>query len=65
MKKYLLLNQLWVAIPRGFLGIVGSWSVFGNPLHPLPLSIGLIATIFLFGGTATKDILDAEADKTA
>ena len=64
MKKFLFLNQLWVALPRGFLGIVGSWSVFGNPFEPLPLAIGCVAALFLFGGTATKDILDAEADRT-
>ena len=63
MKKILFLNQAWVALPRGFLGIIGSWSVFGNPLQPLPLAMGGIAALFLFGGTATKDILDAEADK--
>ena len=64
MKKFLFLNQLWVALPRGFFGIVGSWSVFGNPFKPLPLAIGCVAALFLFGGTATKDILDAEADRT-
>jgi 4-hydroxybenzoate polyprenyltransferase len=64
MKKYLFLNQLWVALPRGFLGILGSWSVFGNPLEPLPLAIGCVAALFLFGGATTKDILDAEADWT-
>jgi 4-hydroxybenzoate polyprenyltransferase len=64
IKKYLFLNQLWVALPRGFFGVVGSWSVFGNPFEPLPLAIGSIAALFLFGGTATKDILDAEADRT-
>jgi 4-hydroxybenzoate polyprenyltransferase len=63
MKKYLLINQLWVAIPRGFLGILASWSVFSSPFQNLPLSIGCISAIFLFGGTATKDLLDAEADK--
>lgn len=63
MKKYLFINQLWVAIPRGFLGIVGSWSVFANPFQHLPLAIGSIAALFLLGGTATKDILDAEADR--
>jgi 4-hydroxybenzoate polyprenyltransferase len=64
IKKFLFLNQLWVALPRGFFGIIGSWSVFGNPFEPLPLAIGCVAALFLFGGTATKDILDAEADRT-
>lgn len=64
VKKILILNQLWVALPRGFFGIIGSWSVFGNPFEPLPLAIGCVAALFLFGGTATKDILDAEADRT-
>jgi len=64
MKKFLFLNQLWVAFPRGFLAILGSWSVFGNPFEPLPLGIGYVAALFLFGGTTTKDVLDAEADRT-
>lgn len=63
IKKYLFFNQLWISFPRGFLGIVGSWCVFSNPIHHLPLAIGSIATLFLLGGTVTKDILDAEADK--
>jgi geranylgeranylglycerol-phosphate geranylgeranyltransferase len=63
MKKYLYVNQLWVALPRGFFGILGSWCVFGNPFHTLPLVIAGIAALFLFGGTATKDILDAQADR--
>lgn len=65
IKKILIINQLWVAIPRGFLGILASWSVFANPFQSMPLAIGCISAIFLFGGTATKDILDAEADKKA
>ncbi len=63
LKNHLFLNQIWVAVPRGLLGIFASWSVFGNPLEPLPLSIALIATFFLIGGTSTKDILDSDADK--
>lgn len=63
MKKHLLWNQLWVAIPRGLLGILASWSVFGNPFEQLPLIIGSIAALYLFGGTTTKDILDAKADE--
>ncbi len=63
MKRFLFFNQLWVAIPRGFFAILASWSVFGNPFKPLPLAIGCVAALFLFGGTTTKDILDAEADR--
>ena len=63
MKKRLFINQLWVAIPRGFLGILASWSVFADPFQNLPLAIGTISALFLFGGTSTKDITDAEADK--
>ncbi|MFO7678010.1 MAG: UbiA family prenyltransferase [Thermoplasmatota archaeon] len=64
-KKYLIINQLCVAISRGFLGIIGSWAVFANPIESLPLAIGIISALFLFGGTSTKDILDSNADKKA
>jgi len=63
MKDFLFINQLWVGIPRGFLGILASWSVFGTVIHPLPLAIGLIAMFFLIGGSITKDVTDSEADK--
>jgi len=66
MKKYLFINQVWIAIPRGLFGILASWSVFGADTlfeTPTPWIIGGIATVFLIGGMATKDITDAEADK--
>jgi geranylgeranylglycerol-phosphate geranylgeranyltransferase len=63
MKKYLFINQIWIAIPRGMLGILAAWSVFGDPFTPTPLIIGAIATTYLIGGMATKDILDSVADK--
>ena len=62
IKDYLFLNQIWVGIPRGFLGVLASWSVFGNVMQSLPLAIGLIAMFFLIGGSITKDIIDSEAD---
>jgi len=62
-KKYLFLNQVWIAIPRGLFGILASWSVFGNPLQSLPLIIGFFATVYLIGGTTTKDIVDEKADR--
>jgi len=63
MKKYLIINQIWIAVPRGMLGILASWSVFGDPFTPTPLIIGAIATTYLIGGMAAKDIVDSEADK--
>jgi len=62
-KDILFINQLWVGIPRGLLGILASWSVFGNALETLPLTIGILAMVFLIGGSITKDITDSDADK--
>ncbi len=63
MKQYLFINQIWIAIPRGFLGILASWSVFGDPLQKEPLLLGLVAFLFFVGAMSTKDIVDREADK--
>jgi 4-hydroxybenzoate polyprenyltransferase len=63
MKDKLWLNQLWIAIPRGFLGILASWSVYGSIFDPLPLVIACIAGLFLFGGSITKDVADKNADR--
>ena len=63
MKNILFLNQLWVAIPRGTLGIFASWCVFGNVIEPIPITIGIIVFFFLIGGSITKDILDSDADR--
>ena len=61
-KKILFLNQIWVAIPRGLLGVLVSWSVFGNPIQSLPLIASLISFFFMIGGCVTKDITDSYAD---
>lgn len=63
MKRFIFVNQVWIALGRGLFGILASWSVFGDPFTPTPLIIGAIATTFLIGGMATKDIVDAEADR--
>jgi geranylgeranylglycerol-phosphate geranylgeranyltransferase len=66
MKKYLFINQMWIAIPRGLLGILASWSVFGSENlfnDATPWIIGGIAMTYLIGGMATKDITDSEADR--
>ena len=63
VKNYLFFNQIWVAIPRGLLGILASWSVFNQSLTLLPLTIGFISLLFIIGESITKDVVDMEADK--
>lgn len=66
IKRYLFINQVWIAIPRGLFGILASWSVFGSENlfnDATPWVIGGIAMTYLIGGMATKDITDAEADR--
>ena len=63
MKRFLFINQIWIAIPRGMLGILASWSVFGDPFQKEPLVIGTIAFLFFVGAMTTKDIVDRDADK--
>jgi geranylgeranylglycerol-phosphate geranylgeranyltransferase len=63
MKRFLFINQIWIAIPRGLLGILASWSVFGDPFQKEPLIIGTIAFLFFVGAMTTKDIVDRDADK--
>ena len=62
MKRFLFINQVWIAVPRGLFAILASWSVFGDPFHPVPLMIGGIGLIFFIGAMTTKDIVDSEAD---
>ena len=63
MKRFLFVNQVWIAIPRGLFAILASWSVFGNPFDMVPLTIGLVALVFFMGAMTTKDIVDCEADR--
>jgi 4-hydroxybenzoate polyprenyltransferase len=62
MKDRLWFNQIWIALPRGFLAILASWSVFASILEPIPFVIACIAGLFLFGGSITKDFADKRAD---
>ncbi len=63
MKRFLFINQVWIAIPRGLFAILASWSVFGDPFDIVPLIIGLIGLTYFIGAMTTKDIVDCEADR--
>jgi geranylgeranylglycerol-phosphate geranylgeranyltransferase len=63
MKRFLFINQVWIAIPRGLFAVLASWSVFGDPFQIVPLTIGLIGLMFFIGAMTSKDIVDCEADR--
>lgn len=63
MKRFLFINQVWIAVPRGLLGVLASWSVFGDPFQKEPLMIGIVIFVFFIGAMTTKDIVDCKADK--
>ncbi len=62
-KKHFLVNNATIALARGLFGVLASWSIFGNPLDPVPWSVGLILFVFLFGAATTKDFTDIPGDK--
>jgi geranylgeranylglycerol-phosphate geranylgeranyltransferase len=63
MKRFLFVNQMWIAIPRGLFAVLASWSVFGDPFQMVPLIIGFIGLTYFIGAMTTKDIVDCEADR--
>jgi len=63
MKRFLFINQVWIALPRGLFAVLASWSVFGDPFQPVPLIIGFVALVYFIGAMTSKDIVDCEADR--
>ena len=62
-KRFGLLANLTVAIPRGLLLKVAGWSALRTVLDPEPWFIGLIFGLFLLGATTTKDFSDIAGDR--
>ncbi len=62
LKKRYVLNNLAIAIPRGFVGAWTAWSAIGDPWHPGILFIGATLMVYTFGATVFKDLPDVEGD---
>ncbi len=63
MKRRFVLNNLTIAVSRGFLGPLAGWSVIGDPFAPPILAICTVFAIYTFGATVFKDLPDKEGDK--
>ncbi len=61
-KKRLFVNNISIAIPRGMLGFVAAFCIFGEPFNPTPWIVGAIMALYLVGATTTKDFTDVAGD---
>ena len=65
LKRYLHLNNLSIATPRGALGVLAAWSVTGSVLDPPILAFAFILSVLVFGCNPTKDLSDIAGDRAA
>jgi 4-hydroxybenzoate polyprenyltransferase len=63
LKRFLLLSNLTVAIPRGMLLKVAGWSAVGSIFSRELWFIAFIFGVFVFGAVSTKDFSDVEGDR--
>jgi 4-hydroxybenzoate polyprenyltransferase len=63
LKKRLWISNITIAFGRGGLGFLAAWTIFGDPMDPMPWVIGGILFIFLVGATTSKDFTDLEGDR--
>lgn len=57
-------NNLTIAVSRGGLGVVAVYSLFAFPSSPI-LVLAFVFGVFVFGGNASKDFVDRDADRRA
>lgn len=62
LKKRFLINNLSLAVARGYLPVVALWGVWGDLSNPLPHVFGAAMVLYLFGAVTTKDYADVEGD---
>ncbi len=62
-KKYGILANLTIAIPRGFLLKLAGWGFVASVFCFEAAYIGFIFFLFLMGASSTKDFSDMEGDK--
>lgn len=62
-KRFGLLANLTIAIPRGFLLKLAGWAFISSIFNFEAFFIGFIFFLFLFGASSTKDFSDMEGDK--
>lgn len=62
-KRWGILANLTVAIPRGFLLMIAGWSTVKTIAMPEPWLLSLAFGLFILGAGTTKDFSDIEGDR--
>ncbi len=62
-KRFGLLANLTMAIPRGGLLVVAAWSAVRSVYMPEPWILGGVFFLFILGASTTKDFSDIEGDR--
>lgn len=63
LRDKFIVNNFAVGTPRGALGILAAYSLFGDPFTPHVLYMALVLGIFVFFGNISKDFRDVRGDK--
>ncbi len=62
-KRFGVLANVTIAIPRGCLLVVAGWSSIANPMDREPWLLGLVMGLYILGAATTKDFSDMEGDR--
>ncbi len=62
-KRFGVLANFTIAIPRGCLLVVAGWSAVASPLDSEPWLVGLVMGLYILGAATTKDFSDMEGDR--
>ncbi len=62
-KRFGILANVTIAIPRGCLLVVAGWSAVASPADPEPWLLGMVMGLYILGAATTKDFSDMEGDR--
>lgn len=62
-KRFGILANVTIAIPRGCLLVVAGWCSIASPVDREPWLLGLVMGLYILGAATTKDFSDMEGDR--
>ena len=63
VKRYFILSNVWQGIARGYLPVVGVFSIYNSHFSLFASAFGFVVGMWITGGQASKDVGDIEGDR--